>query len=331
MRTTIVIPCKNGHDTLKMCLDSIARLDYPGGFDLILIDDGSTDDTPQIMQEFKKAHGNIETTILKGGGKLGAGNAINMGWKASRSDLIAVTNADCVVFKDWLAQILKPFQDPTVGGATGDVLTPKEDMNLLQRLIGYELEFRYSNYPKYVLSPQDSNLAYRRKVLEEVGGYDTQFKTGYDVDIGYRVNQAGYKIEFNPKAKVWHHHRAGLISYWRQQIQTSKSRFQILMKHPHGIRGDNLANPTLMITPPLIWILLAGLLPSLIIPTMVVPYAFLCLFYLALMLNYTLRIFRKFPKPETLLLFPLMIYRSMALGWGMFQGIVLVGRNKLLP
>ncbi|MFH1055313.1 MAG: glycosyltransferase [Candidatus Altiarchaeota archaeon] len=328
MKASIVIPCKNGQDTLEMCLKSIAELEFPDGFELILIDDGSTDKTFEIMRKFKREHLRIETTILKGGGVLGAGNAINIGWKAAKSDLVAVTNADCVVAKDWLTEILKPFQDSAVGGATGNVITP-DGMNILQRLIGYELEYRYSRYPRYILSPQDSNLAYRRKVLEEVGGYDTQFRTGYDVDIGYRVNEAGYKIEFNPKARVWHYHRAGLKSYWRQQSQTSKSRFQILIKHPHGIKGDNLANPTLMITPPLVWVLILSLLPVVVEPQLTTPYILLLIFYLALMLNYTITISKKFQKTETLLVFPLMIYRSLAMGVGMVEGIILILKEKL--
>jgi cellulose synthase/poly-beta-1,6-N-acetylglucosamine synthase-like glycosyltransferase len=327
VNASIVIPCKNGEYTLDMCLKSIADLDYPSGFELILVDDGSTDRTPEIMRRFKEKHPRIETTILKGDGILGAGNAINIGWRKAKSELIAITNADCVVFKDWLMEILKPFEYPLVGGATGNVLTP-DGMNLLQRLIGYELEYRYSKYLEYVMSPQDSNLAYRKKVLEEVDGYDPQFKTGYDVDIGYRVNKAGYKIKFNPDAKVWHYHRADLKSYWNQQKQTSKTRFQILMKHPHGIKGDNLANPTLMTTPPLVWTLILGLTPTMMIPAFTTPYILLLLFYLSLMLQYTLRIYMKFPKAETLLLFPLMIYRSLALGWGMIEGVLLVLKRK---
>jgi cellulose synthase/poly-beta-1,6-N-acetylglucosamine synthase-like glycosyltransferase len=318
MSVSLIIPCKNGEDTLKMCLDSIAQLDYPFGFDVILVDDGSTDATNDLMLDFKIKYPQIKTTILHGEGILGAGNAINIGWLYSESDIIAVTNADCVLDKDWLTELLKPFEDPLVGGVSGNVLTPP-GLNLLQRLIGYELEYRYSKYPEYILSPQDSGLAYRRKVLEKVGGYDICFKTGYDVDIGYRVNNVGFKIKYQPSAKVYHYHRASILLYWRQQAQTSRARKQILFKHPRGIKGDNLANQTLMLLPPLVIILLIGLLVTIMNSVFALLLAFVSSIYIILILEYVLKIYYSNKKIESFFLIPLMIYRSIALAWGVLS------------
>ena len=322
-KVSIILPCKDSANTIRACLDSIARLSYPKQFfELIVVDGNSQDDSEEIIEKFEEDNPDLNLKFLKEEGKFGAGYGINLGLKAAENEVIAFTNADCEVDKDWLERLMEPFKDDGVAGVAGVVITP-ENVNLLQKLIGYELEYRYSTLKEYLLSAPEMNLAYRKDVLEELGGFDSRnFKTAYDVDMAYRVNKAGRKIVFCPKATVRHYHRGTLREYWGQQVVAAENRIGVIRKHLYGIKGDNFANKFLMAQPVLVSAI-AICLPLLVyIRLLTMPFCLLVALYLGLNLIYALSIFVRFPFLRTLLIFPLNILRGIALTVGMTKGLL---------
>jgi len=320
-KVSIVLPCKNAAITIKACLDSIARLNYPKqDYELIVVEGDSVDGTKEIVEKFREANNHLDVIFLQEAGKMGAGYGINLGLNIAKYEFVAFTNADCTVDRNWLETILEPFKDDKIAGVAGMVVTP-ENVNLLQKLIGYELEYRYSTLERYLMSAPEMNLAYRKTVLEEIGRCDWQnLKTGYDVDVAYRVNKAGYKIIFHPKAKVSHYHRGSLKEYWKQQVQAAESRIKIIWKHK-SIRGDNFANRILMTQPFLLTSVVASLLLSTSLPITQILFYITVGIYLGLNFIYTMRIFNRFPFLHTLILFPLNIFRGIALTVGVFKGM----------
>jgi len=259
---------------------------------------------------------------LKEEGKFGAGYGMNLGLKVAENEIIAFTNADCEVDKDWLERLIEPFKDDEVAGVAGVVITP-DNVNLLQRLIGYELEYRYSTLKEYLLSAPEMNLAYKKKILEELGGFDSRnFKIAYDVDMAYRVNKAGCKIVFCPKAKVRHYHRGTLGEYWDQQVVAAENRVKVIRKHLGGIKGDNFANKFLMLQPVLLTAITICLPLLVYVRLLTMPFYFLLALYLGLNLVYMLSILVRFPFLQTLLVFPLNVFRGIALTVGMVRGVI---------
>jgi len=173
------------------------------------------------------------------------------------------------------------------------------------------------------MSAPEMNLAYRKDILEKLGGFDWRnFKTAYDVDMAYRVNKAGYKIVFCPKAKVKHYHRGTLTEYWAQQVVAAENRIGVIRKHLGGIKGDNFANKFLMAQPVLVSAI-AICLPFLVyVRLLIMPFYLLIALYLGLNLVYTLSIFVRFPFLQTLLVFPLNVFRGFALTVGMIKGAI---------
>jgi len=285
-----------------------------------VVDGNSKDGTGEIIEKFERDNPDLKLKFLREEGKSGAGYGINLGLKIAENEIIAFTNADCEVDKDWLERLMEPFKDNRVAGVAGIVVTPK-NANLLQRLVGYELEYRYSTFEDYVVSAPEMNLAYKKDILEKLGGFDWQnFKTAYDVDMAYRVNKAGYKIFFYPKAKVKHYHRGRLREYWDQQVVAAENRISVIRKHLDGIKGDNFANKFLMAQPALISAI-AICLPLLVfVRPLIMQFYMMLVLYLGLNLVYTLSIFIRFPFLRTLLVFPLNIFRGMALTVGMIKG-----------
>lgn len=322
-KVSIILPCKDAANTIEVCLHSVARLNYPKQyFELIVVDGNSTDGTGEIIEKFEIDNPNLNLKFLREEGKFGAGYGINLGLKLAENEVIAFTNADCEVDNDWLKNILEPFKDDEVAGVMGIVVTP-ENVSLLQRLIGYEMEYRYSTLKKCVLSAPEMNLAYRKDVLEELGGFDWgNFKTAYDVDMAYRVNKAGYKIVFCPKAKVKHYHRGTLSEYWDQQVVAAENRIGVIRKHLDGIKGDNFANKFLMAQPVLISAIAISLPLLVYVRPLTTTFYLLLALYLGLNLIYTLSIFVRFPFLHTLLIFPLNILRGIALTVGMIKGAI---------
>jgi len=320
-KVSVILPCKESANTIRGCLDSIAGLNYPKQFfELIVVDGNSEDSTEEIVEKFATDNPDLKLKILKEEGISGAGYAINLGLKVAENEIIAFTNADCEVGKDWLERLVEPFKDDGVAGVAGIVVTP-ENVNLLQRLVGYELEYRYSTLKDYVVSAPEMNLAYRKDILEKLGGFDWRdFKTAYDVDMAYRVNKAGYKIIFCPRAMVKHYHRGTLKEYWDQQVVAAENRVSVIRKHRDGVKGDNFANKFLMAQPILVSIITIYLSFLVYFRLLITPIYALLAIYLGLNLIYTLFIFARFPFLRTLLVFPLNIFRGIALTVGMIKG-----------
>ena len=322
-KVSIILPCKDSANTIRACLDSIARLSYPKQFfELIVVEGNSKDGSEEIIEKFKRDNPDLKLKFLREEGKFGAGYGINLGLKVAENEIVAFTNADCEVDDDWLERLMEPFKDYGVAGVAGIVVTP-ENINLLQRLVGYELEYRYSTLKSYVMSAPEMNLAYRKDILEKLGGFDWRnFRTAYDVDMAYRVNKAGYKIVFCPKAVVKHHHRGTLREYWGQQVLAAENRIRVIRKHLDGVKGDNFANKFLMAQPVLVSAI-AICLPLLVyVRLLTMPFYLLLGLYLGLNLVYTLSIFTRFPFLRTLLVFPLNVFRGIALTVGTIKGVL---------
>jgi GT2 family glycosyltransferase len=289
-------------------------------FELIIIYGNSTDDTLKIINTFREQHQDVAIKLIEEEGTNGIGYALALGIEQAKGEYIAVTNADCTVERDWLLKLVEQFKDDSIGAVAGIVKTPK-DASLLQRMIGYGLDYRYSRFGSNIISAPDINIMYRKPIIQKVGGYDwKKFRSGQDVEISYKINNAGYKIKYVPSIEVFHNHRATLTSYWKQQVLAAKTRVDLLRYFPKSKRGDNIALGTLMVQPLLFAMGILTLPFAFFTQTQIVA-TVVWLLFSSVNLVYTTNIYRVTRKLEAWNFFFLNFFRNAALSFGILSNL----------
>lgn len=223
---TVVICAYNAAATLDECLRHTCELAYPG-LEVIVVDDGSTDDTAAIARRHPRAR----LLELPHGGLSVARNA---GAEAAAGDLVVYLDSDAYPSPEWPWYLALGLDGPTVGGVGGPNVPPLDDG------LGAQLVARAPGGPVHVLTSDDRaehvpgcNMAFWRSTLLEVGGFDpTYHAAGDDVDVCWKVLDAGWDIAFHPAALVWHHRRTGLRPYLRQQVGYGKAEALVEARHP---------------------------------------------------------------------------------------------------
>lgn len=202
-KVSIVIPVYNAEKTLPQCIKSILELDYKN-YGVTFVDDGSVDQSRHIILSYVKKHKKRIKFIEQK--HKGPATARNLGAKSSHGNIIVFTDSDCIVLKNWIKLLLKSFNNNI--GAVGGGLIPYSLRNLSERFEQYRRELLYGKMKRYIDTLPACNLAIKREVFEEVGGFDEEFKypSSEDYELCYRVREKGYKILYDPKISVIHFH-----------------------------------------------------------------------------------------------------------------------------
>ena len=140
--------------------------------EIIVVDDGSTDRTPEILASFSARNPRIRYISQANSGPAAARNRA---WKESQSDFCLFTDGDCVPDADWAERLVVPFTEENVGAAAGTYRTINTQ-SLLAQFIGCEIAWRYRKVGNYVDCHGTYNLAVRRSILKKLGGFKTRFK-----------------------------------------------------------------------------------------------------------------------------------------------------------
>ena len=237
---SIIVPTLNSESTIDECLRSILELNYPKKLlEVIVIDGGSTDKTT----ERAKAH-----PVKLVHSQLNPPAAYNLVLKDIENPIIGLIDSDAKVEKQWLRKLVKHLDDPKAAGASGTVETWNRD-ELVPRVVGYELSYRYRRLPGTVERVATMNLLLKKKVTMEIGGFDEALPTQYDTDIGARLTQAGYRIAFDPEAICYHFHRPTLRKFFKQQYKYGQNTWKLYLKHPKLARGDKITDWWMNIQP----------------------------------------------------------------------------------
>jgi O-antigen biosynthesis protein len=229
-RVSVVVCSYNGGRTLEQCLRSLEALDYPD-YEVIVVDDGSTDDTREILARFPDVHAIHQTNK-------GLSVARNVGLQAATGPLVAYTDSDCFADPDWLTHLVDQLQRSGAAAVGGPNLTPEDGW--LPACVAAA-----PGQPTHVLESDQvaehvpgCNMLFRREALEAINGFDPQYrKAGDDVDVCWRLQQAGYWITFAPAAFVWHHRRQGPRAFLRQQAGYGEAEAMLQFKHPDKFNG----------------------------------------------------------------------------------------------
>jgi len=225
-RASVIVCTYNGAATLRQCLSGALALRYPD-YELIVVSDGSTDDSAVIARSFDRVRV-IETP------NRGLASARNVGWRAATGEIVAYLDDDAVPDPDWLAHAAAALSDgrhAAVGGP--NVLPP--DSGWVARCVA-----NAPGGPTHVLvSDREAehipgcNFAVRRDDLVRLGGFDPRFRVaGDDVDLCWRLLDSGRRIAFSPGAVVLHRRRCTVRAYLRQQRGYGRAEALLERKHP---------------------------------------------------------------------------------------------------
>ncbi len=208
---SVVVPVRNGERTIGDCIQSILNADFPtASREIIVVDNGSTDRTPQIIRSYPV------TYLLEL--RRGPSRARNRGIEASRGDILAFTDADCVVTVGWLRTLAAEFGIPEVSGVAGEIVaypprTAVERYAARRRPL-WQLAALNSARPFAVTA----NVAFRRSAFAAIGLFDPRFLTGQDQEFSRRFFAAGLRMRYSRAALVFHRHRDTVCRMLKQQF-----------------------------------------------------------------------------------------------------------------
>lgn len=197
---SVVVPAYNAESTIKKCLSSIAKQRYPF-FEVIVVDDASTDDTAAIAKSFGKV------TLIQQKENKGSAAARNKGIKAAKSELIAFLDADCyAVKKNWLRELVKTLVEEKADFVTG--------------------EEQFTSH----------NFAGKKSALLKLGLFDESFTTGgEDKELWLRIYNSKHKLKCNKNAFIPNNNaveeKQSLLHYLRKQFKNARGDSLLFFKN----------------------------------------------------------------------------------------------------
>lgn len=215
MKASIIVPAFNSEKTIRYCLNSLISQNYKHAFEIIIVNDGSTDQTEQIAREYCDQHNNI--TMITNQKNLGVCKTRNTGIRQSRGELIVNMDSDCLANENWLTELATPFTNPVVGVVSS-----------------------YGGFG-------GTSTAFRRTVLKKIGLYDTRFFFyREDTDITFRIIEAGFDFVSIPQ-NFQHTHPEkvpkgfrGLVDYGIDRLLLHGNDVLLWKKHKNKVCADFL-------------------------------------------------------------------------------------------
>jgi hypothetical protein len=236
---SILIPARNEARVIGGLLERIGEFNYPADrIEIIVINDGSTDRTGEILEDFSRRDGRVKVLEIAAAqsGK-GKGAALNKGLLRASREVIAVYDSDNLPERDSLRKLcLALGRDKRLAGVTGMFRAYNKRRNLLTRLINLEsIAFQWIiqagrwQFLKIAFLP-GTNFVLRRSALAEAGGWDEEALTE-DSELTFRLYQKKYLVRFLPAAVSWEQEPEGLRTWVRQRTRWARGNNYIIAKH----------------------------------------------------------------------------------------------------
>ncbi|MGX8127056.1 glycosyltransferase [Clostridioides difficile] len=248
---SILVPAHNEAKVIGKTVESLLLLNYPKDkMELIVINDNSSDNSKDILEDIKNKYNNYNFTIINTdnltGGK-GKSNALNIGYTISKGEFIAVYDADNTPDRNALRYLIQTIvMDDELGAVIGKFRTRNKNKNLLTKFINIEtLSFQWmSQAGRWELfnlcTIPGTNFILRKSIIEEIGGWDSK-AIAEDTEISFRIYKLGYKIKLVPQSITWEQEPETVKVWIKQRTRWAKGNIYVLMKYIRNIfkQGKN--------------------------------------------------------------------------------------------
>ena len=233
-KVSIVVPAYNEEKTIEGCIQSLLGLTYPKNkYEILIVDNNSNDKTAKIIQEYDISY--LKET------KPGPSAARNLGIKKAKGEIIAFIDADCVVDKNWLKNLVKGFDNPKIVGSGGKIKVFKP-----LKMIEKYADRRLYNQKQFIqgiggLLPflATVNCADKAEVFKKIGLFDPSFTSAEDNDFGWRIHALGYKFSYVSSAIVFHQMSKSFIEILKKQFIYGRDNMRLLFKHQDILKKES--------------------------------------------------------------------------------------------
>jgi GT2 family glycosyltransferase len=224
---SVVIPTRNAAVTLGDQLGALAGQDFTHPFEVIVVDNASTDGSAAVANAWRSRMPNLRVECCD---RIGANAARNAGVKAARAPRVVTCDADDVVDTSWVRHLSEALGTwSIVGGSTRvDLLNDAEAIRRRRNPVETELPKAFGAYP-YGLG---ASLGFRRDLFDALDGFDEEFRYGADeIDFCWRARHAGFEIGFVPDAVIQYRLRGTTRESMRQTFVYAQADIQLYKKH----------------------------------------------------------------------------------------------------
>lgn len=315
---SVIVPAYNAGDTIGRCIEALLKQSSQDGrYEIIVVDDGSTDNTPEVVQSFSGVRFFQQD-------RQGPASARNLGARKARGDFILFTDADCEPVPEWAERLLAPLREGNnIVGAKGAYLTRQRE--LISRFVQLEYEEKYERMAKerFIDFVDTYSAAYRREIFLQEGGFDPSFPTPSveDQELSFRLAEKGYKMVFVPEAKVYHQHPSSLIDYLLRKFRIGYWKVLVHWRHPGKIFRDSHTPQTLKLQIIFAFMSISLILISPVLPHMLWGGAVSGVCFFLSTVPFSSKAFRK--DSVVGLVSPLLLLlRALFLGAGLIAGIL---------
>ncbi len=243
-RVSIVVPGYNEAVVISNCVESILLSNYPD-FEVILVDDGSTDETADLMDQWAAYDERVSSISQTNSGK---GAALNRGFAASTGEVILFVDADGIFSEETINEMLRGFNHPKIGAVCGD--DRPVNLNTIQTRLLTVISHLGTGVVRRALAlvgclpiVSGNSGAFLRSALEAAGELD-EVIIGEDLELTWRIHKAGYQVNFAPRALVYAESPNTLRGLWKQRVRWARGLLQTIRIHRsmhgnprHGVFG----------------------------------------------------------------------------------------------
>ncbi|NFG24948.1 glycosyltransferase family 2 protein [Clostridium botulinum] len=238
---SVMVPAHNEAIVIRKTVESLLELDYPHDrYEIIIINDNSSDNSEEILQAVKENVLDRNLIVINTdnitGGK-GKSNALNIGLKKSKGEILAVYDADNTPDSKALKYLVQTLlEDDKLGAVIGKFRCRNKDKNLLTNFINIEtLTYQWmaqaGRWEMFKLCTiPGTNFVVRRSIMEEMNGWDTKAITE-DTEVSFRIYMMGYKIKFMPLAVTYEQEPQTLNVWFKQRSRWAKGNTYVVIKN----------------------------------------------------------------------------------------------------
>ncbi|MQY07464.1 bifunctional polysaccharide deacetylase/glycosyltransferase family 2 protein [Actinomadura macrotermitis] len=231
---SVIVPAYNEEAGIAATVRSLLDTDYPAPFEVIVVDDGSTDRTAEIVEAL--ALPGVRLIRKPNGGKP---SALNTGAAAARTDVLVLVDGDTVFQRDTLRHLVAPLDDPRVGAVSGNTKVANRGGVLgrwqhIEYVIGFNLDRRMFDVLQCMPTIPGAIGAFRRAALLEVGGVHDD-TLAEDTDLTMAICRAGWRVVYEEKALAWTEAPDSLRQLWRQRYRWCYGTMQAMWKHRRSV------------------------------------------------------------------------------------------------